>query len=233
MPPSEKCENHDPVGDTTDPWIIAITGGIGSGKSTVAKIFDSLGAHVIDADQMAHEILEQTEVISEIEQALGDQMKSADGSLNRDAISKLVFCDQQALAALEKIVHPRVRKRIDVALAKVAEMGFDRGSPLPSGRPLILLDIPLLESSPYRKLVDRVLFIEASEEDREQRLQQHRGWKPGERALRESAQVPLSEKKETADGVISNRNETSAEEIQQQCRSFLKQWMGHGEGEPE
>ena len=233
MPPGENNENHDPAGDTTDPWIIAITGGIGSGKSTVAKIFAALGAHVIDADQIAHEILEHPDVISEIEQALGNRMKSADGSLNRDAIAKLVFCDQQALAALEKIVHPRVRKRIDVGLAKVAEMGFDRGSPFPSGRPLILLDIPLLESSPHRKLVDRVLFVEAPEQDREERVQQQRGWKPGERLLRESAQVPLSQRKKSADGVISNRNGMSAEEVQSQCRNFLKQWMPHGDQEPE
>ncbi|MGE4632946.1 MAG: dephospho-CoA kinase [Planctomycetota bacterium] len=233
MPPSENGETHDSTGAAVKPWILAVTGGIGSGKSTVAEIFASFGAHVIDADLLAHEVLMQSEVISEIEKVLGEGISTPDGSLDHAAISELVFANEQARADLEKIVHPQVRKRIDVALAKVANIGFDSGSPLPCGRPLILLDIPLLEGSPYRKLVDRVLFIEAPEEDREQRLQQHRGWKPGERALRESAQVPLSEKKETADGVISNRNETSAEEIQQQCRSFLEQWMGHREGEPE
>lgn len=229
MPPS----NPNPEAEPIRPWIIATTGGIGSGKSTVAKFFGELGAHLIDADRIAHEILQQAEVIAEIKIALGGEVIGADGTPDHQAISDLVFSDEGARKALERIIHPRVRKRIDVTLAKVADIGFDSGSPLPGGRPLILLDIPLLESSPYRKLVDWVLFIEAPEEDREKRVQQHRGWKPGERELRESAQVPISRKKKTADGVISNPNGTSVEEIQMQCREFLKLWVTHSEQNPE
>ena len=230
MPPNDPPESTT---EETRPWIIATTGGIGSGKSTVAKIFGEMGAHVIDADQIAHEVLQQSEVISEVEKSLGKEVATADGALNRSAISELVFSNEVARKALERIVHPRVRKRIEVALAQVADIGSDRCSPLAKGRPLILLDIPLLESSPYRKLVDRVLFIEAPEEDREQRVQQNRGWKPGERELRESAQVSLSQKKTSADGVISNRNGMSVEEIQVQCRNFLEKWMPHDVQDPE
>lgn len=224
MPPNDSLANN---GGPTPPLIIATTGGIGSGKSTVAKIFSDLGAHLIDADQIAHEMLEKSDVISEIESAFGSEILRDDGTPDRHAISTLVFSDKAARKALEQIIHPRVRKRIEVTLAKVTNIGFDSGSPLPDGRPLILLDIPLLESSPYRKLVDRVLFIDAPEEDREQRVQQDRGWNPGERELRESAQVPISEKKAAADSVISNPNGMAVEEIETQCRDFLKLCIPH------
>ncbi len=211
----------------TQPWIVAVTGGIGSGKSTVASAFEQLGAHRIDADQIAHQLLLEADVVEEVTNALGGDVLAQDGTLDRGEISRIVFSDPSSLQQLEAIIHPKVRNQIEVALAEVSRMGFDGGSPLPGGRPLILLDIPLLESSPLRKIVDRVLFVSAPDEQREMRVQRTRGWPPGEREAREAAQVPLSEKKASADGIISNPDGLSSDEMEQQCRNYLQVWCDH------
>ena len=178
MPRSNHSNHRNPP--VAAPWTVAVTGGIGSGKSTVARIFEGFGAHRIDADQIAQQQLDLPEVISQVEQALGSQVVSADGKLDRAIISRLVFSDPDSLKLLESIIHPRVRKQIEVTLAKIARIGFDESSPLPEGRPLILLDIPLLESSPLKQNVDRVLFVATPAQQREKRVQESRGWPAGE-----------------------------------------------------
>ncbi|MEE2856075.1 MAG: dephospho-CoA kinase [Planctomycetota bacterium] len=230
MPRNEDGKHTDGIGA---PWTVGLTGGIGSGKSTVARSFEALGAHRIDADQLAHEVLEDPAVILEVEEALGSGLKDADGALDRDAIAQRVFSDDASRSLLEAIIHPRVRNRIEDRLAQIARMGFDESSPLPGGRPLILLDIPLLESSPLHKVVDQVLFVDAPDEQREGRVQRARGWRPGERQSREAAQVPLEQKRSAADGVISNPDGVSDEEIEEQCQRFIQQWIDHCNGSPE
>ena len=238
MPPSDRDRppsdrNSDPDRPVAAPWTVAVTGGIGSGKSTIARIFENLGAHRIDADQIAHQQLEQPDVIAEVKQALGSEVVSEEGKLDRAAISRLVFSDQDSLRRLESIIHPRVRKQIEVSLAEIAQMGFDESSPLPGGRPLILLDIPLLESSPLKQYVERVLFVAAPAQQREARVQRSRGWPAGERESRESAQKPISAKEAAADDTISNVDEVSTEELKQQCQLFLDQWIDHCREEQE
>jgi dephospho-CoA kinase len=231
MPPNNHSNHRDPA--IAAPWTVAVTGGIGSGKSTVARIFEGFGAHRIDADQIAQQQLDLPEVITQVEQALGSQVVSADGKLDRAAISRLVFSDPGSLKLLESIIHPRVRKQIEVTLAKIARMGFDESSPLPEGRPLILLDIPLLESSPLKQNVDRVLFVAAPAQQREKRVQESRGWSAGERDSREASQAPLADKEAAADATIFNADKVSTEEIKKQCQEFLDQWIVHCRGEQE
>ncbi len=230
MPRNEDGKCTDGIGL---PWTVGLTGGIGSGKSTVARSFEALGAHRIDADQLAHEVLDDPAVIQKVEDTLGSGLRVADGTLDREAIAKRVFADEASLSLLEAIIHPRVRNRIEDRLAHIAGMGFDEGSPLPGGRPLILLDIPLLESSPLHKVVDQVLFVDAPDEQREGRVQKSRGWSRGQREAREAAQVPLEQKRAAADGVISNPDGVSDDEIEAQCQRFIQQWIDHCGGSPE
>lgn len=221
MPPSDSTERTGQL----PPFVVAMTGGIGSGKSTVARILEDLGAHRMDADEEARSVLQEKSVIDRLAQRFGSEILSSPGEIDREALSKIVFTDPEALHFLESVVHPAVRDRIDVALEKLAGMGFDSSSPFPDGRIWILLDIPLLETSPYRTKVDRILFVEAPEEDRESRVRENRGWAAGERARREDAQLPINDKRAGATHSIENSNNTTPEELKIRCQELIQQWI--------
>ncbi|MBA4683627.1 MAG: dephospho-CoA kinase [Planctomycetes bacterium] len=221
MPPSDSTERTGQL----PPFVVAMTGGIGSGKSTVARILEDLGAHRMDADEEARSVLQEKSVIDRLAQRFGSEILSSPGEIDREALSKIVFSDPEALHFLESVVHPAVRDRIDVALEKLAGMGFDSSSPFPDGRIWILLDIPLLETSPYRTKVDRILFVEAPEEDRESRVRENRGWAAGERARREDAQLPINDKRAGATHSIENSNNTTPEELKIRCQELIQQWI--------
>ena len=221
MPPSDSTERTGQL----PPFVVAMTGGIGSGKSTVARILEDLGAHRMDADEEARSVLQEKSVIDRLAQRFGSEILSSPGEIDREALSKIVFSDPEALHFLESVVHPAVRDRIDVALEKLAGMGVDSSSPFPDGRIWILLDIPLLETSPYRTKVDRILFVEAPEEDRESRVRENRGWAAGERARREDAQLPINDKRAGATHSIENSNNTTPEELKIRCQELIQQWI--------
>ena len=218
MPPSNRLS-------TPQPFIVAITGGVGSGKTTVAKVLEELGAHRLDADAEARSVLSEEKIIDQLVQQFGDQILSESGEIQRESLSKRVFTDPEALKILESVVHPAVRQRIDDALEKLVGMGFDSNSPFPEGRIWILLDIPLLETSPYRNKVDRILFVEAPEEDRESRVINDRGWAPGERSRREKAQLPIADKRAGSSDLITNSNSTTAGELKSRCEQLIQQWI--------
>lgn len=221
MPPSDSTERTGQL----PPFVVAMTGGIGSGKSTVARVLEDLGAHRMDADEEARSVLQEKSVIDRLAQRFGPEIVSSTGEIDREALSKIVFTDPESLQFLESVVHPAVRNRIDVALEKLAGMGFDSNSPFPDGRIWILLDIPLLETSPYRNKVDRILFVEAPEEDRESRVINDRGWAPGERSRREKAQLPIADKRAGSSDLITNSNSTTAGELKSRCEQLIQQWI--------
>lgn len=185
-------------------WIVAITGGIGSGKSVVASALARLGGHAIVADELAHEVTRDPQVLAEIARSLGPNVLQPDGQLDRAAVADLVFRDPEKLSSLNQIVHPRVQAKIYKELAKWEETGFDSASPLPGNRPLIILDIPLLERSPFLPLASTVVFVDAPWPDRVRRVRTSRGWSEAELQRREASQVSLAVKRKGADSVIEN-----------------------------
>lgn len=136
-------------------FIVGLTGGIGSGKSAVAAIFAELGAAVVDADALAHELTASGgEAMTAIRRAFGDEALDADGALDRNAMRRLVFADAPAKRRLEAILHPLIRdesrKRCMTALEH--------------GAPYVVLVVPLLvESGDYRSRVERILVVDCSE----------------------------------------------------------------------
>lgn len=226
--PSPHPASPDSAGDV---FIVAVTGGIGSGKSTVARAFSELGAHVLDADRLAHEVLEDRDVLVQIE-AEFPGVTGSDGSLDRALLADRVFSDPAAREQLNALVHPRVRERIDKELARIAATGSDAASPLPGKRPLVLLDIPLLETSPYPDRADVVLFIDAPREDRLRRVQETRGWSSEELTRREASQVSLTEKKRRADLNLINRDgedrAAERERLEARCRALYHEWTSDG-----
>ncbi|MDO1527777.1 dephospho-CoA kinase [Fulvimonas sp. R45] len=141
------------------PFVVALTGGIAAGKSTVEQRFAALGVHVYDADQAARQVIEPgTDGLLQIVEAFGEDILDRDGRLDRPAMRQRIFVDRDARRTLEAIVHPRVRLWLhERALA-------DSG-------PYCLLSIPLLaEHIGHYRWVDRVLLVDADDDVRMRRL---------------------------------------------------------------
>ena len=213
--------------------IIGILGGIGAGKSTVVRMLTRFGAQAIDADKLAHEILESPAVRGELVSWLGAAVLDGDGRVDRKAVGKQVFTDPEKLERLEALVHPGVRKEI---ARKVEEFRRDRRPDGPDGTDdtawaggLLVLDVPLLASTPLRDECDALVFVEASLDVRRERVKSTRGWPAGELEKRERHQMPVEEKRRLADFVIDNSQEESEtlREVEA-CLGELRKWANAG-----
>jgi dephospho-CoA kinase len=173
--------------------MVGLTGGIGSGKSTVAAVLASLGAVVIDSDRLAREAVEPgTDGLAEVVARFGDGVLAADGSLDRPALARVVFGDEEKRRALEAIVHPRVRARSAEIVASVPPDA------------VVVNDVPLLVESGMAKAFDRVIVVLAAEEMRISRLARYRGMTEEEARARIAAQADDEQRRAVADVVIVN-----------------------------
>jgi len=190
--------------------ILGLTGTIGSGKSTVARIFQELaGAIVVDADSIAHEVQEPGGAAYEaIVNAFGKEVLLPDGRISRAKLGELVFRDPQKRALLNKIIHPRVRERELELLEKYRE------------HPLVILMVPLLFENQMESLVDKVLVVATHDAIRRERLKARSGWDDDEISRRLAAQLSDDEKIRRADYVIWNNG--SVQETQSQVETLLK-----------
>ncbi|MDA0679092.1 MAG: dephospho-CoA kinase [Proteobacteria bacterium] len=173
---------------------IGLTGGIASGKSTVADFFAALGVPIIDTDVIAREIVKPGEpALDEIRFAFGDDIINADGSLDRTQLRKIVFADDALRARLESILHPRIR---DVALQQASL----------ASEPYVIIVVPLLFESPMKDAMNRILVVDCDEETQLQRLTT-RDQESEEQARRIiAAQASRVERLSIADDVITNEN---------------------------
>ena len=131
---------------------IGLTGGIGSGKSEAARMFSRLGVPVIDADEIAHRVVQPgSEALAEIVASFGEAVLSADGTLDRAGLADIVFEKPELRQRLEAIIHPRVREQVRADKARYEDL------------PYVIIVIPLLLESGQRDLVDRVLTVNADE----------------------------------------------------------------------
>jgi dephospho-CoA kinase len=165
-------------------FIIGLIGRVGAGKSTVARSFADRGAAVIDADRIAHEVLDDPGVRGEIASRFGTDVLDAAGRVRRPALAGLVFGpapeQAEALRDLEAIVHPRVRRRIGEAVAALRSEEAD-------GRPRVaVLDVPLLVQAGWAEECDQLVVVECAENIRRERLAA-RGWNPAQIDAREAA----------------------------------------------
>jgi dephospho-CoA kinase len=174
-------------------FIVGLTGGIGSGKSTVADCFASLGVPVIDTDVIARELTAAGgTALAQIRAAFGDAVMRADGSLDRAALRRLVFADNAARLQLEAILHPRIRQVVAEVLATL-------------NAPYALVVIPLLvETGGYRDLLNRVLVVDCPEATQIERVMARNGLTRGEVAAILAAQAGRAERLAASDDVIVN-----------------------------
>ena len=179
---------------TTGPRVrLGLTGGIGSGKSTVARMLAKLGATVIDADAISRASTSAGGVaIEALRAAFGPDIINAQGALDRDRMRDLVFADPQARARLEAIVHPLVREEIERQCA-----AMDGGC--------AVLDLPLLaESADWRQRVDSIWVVDCPPETQIQRVMQRNGWTRTQVEAVMAAQATRAQRLAIADTVIDN-----------------------------
>lgn len=184
--------------------VIGIIGGIGSGKSSVARwASEHANLAVVDADRLGHLALENDRIKSALRQRFGDQIFDAAGEVQRSALARVVFgpseLQQAARGDLERIVHPEIESRIAEAITQAAA-GHCQG---------VLLDAAVLLESGWQKRCDAVVFVDASDETRECRVAVRSNWSPEELQKREASQLSLREKRERSDAVISNNQDVS------------------------
>ena len=192
-------------------FLIGLTGGIGSGKSTVASRLKTLGARIVDADKIAREIVEPGEpALAELAEAF-DGVLNADGSLNRAELARQAFAAPDATEKLNSITHPRIRER---TLERFAEARTD-------GVPVLVYDMPLLiENGEYKKM-DHVLVVDAADEIRIDRLVNSRGLDEEDARRRIAAQISREERLAAADSVVDNSG--TRDQLLQQVDTFWEQ----------
>lgn len=178
--------------------IIGIAGGIGSGKSTVAAILESLGARVIDADRINHEELDTPEVLEAMVSWWGEGVVSPGARANRSAIREIIREKPAELGRLERLVHPRIARRSEELLA-----AYDQD---PNVR-AIVWDAPLLFEVGLAERCDCVVFVNADERLRLKRVRQTRRWGLEDLARMQAAQKPLDFKRNRADYTVENNSD--------------------------
>ncbi|QOR39108.1 dephospho-CoA kinase [Billgrantia diversa] len=175
--------------------IVGLTGGIASGKSTVARAFAALGVPWVDADDVAREVVEPGEpALAEIVGRFGGQVVQADGSLNRRALREIVFADPSERLWLESVTHPRIRQRIVAHLERLQA----------EGAPYVLLVSPLLFESGQSEMVDRCLVVDVPESLQFARTAARDDVDDKQARAIVAAQMPRSERLARADDVIDN-----------------------------
>ncbi len=175
--------------------IIGLAGGIGSGKTAVARMLEPLGGRVIDFDRLAHAELSEPDVLETLLLWWGASVVSPGGDVDRGAIADIVFNDPAQLQRLEDLLYPRLMKRSEVLLADAdAEPGVKA----------MVLDAPKLFEAGLDRLCDSVIFVDTLMSDRLRRVEQNRGWSELELIRRENRQTPLDQKRANADYVIVN-----------------------------
>jgi len=183
---------------------IGLTGGIASGKSTVAQMFAELGVPVIDTDVIAREVVAPGEpALDDIVAAFGTGLLQADGSLDRSALRERVFADPAARHRLEGIVHPLIRARtLDLAAR--------------TGGPYQVLVVPLLVESGFNRLVDEVVVVDCPEHEQRRRLMSRDGADATQAERMMAAQIGREARLAAADAVIDNGGELDATRAQVQ-----------------
>jgi dephospho-CoA kinase len=173
--------------------LVGLTGGIGSGKSTVSERLARRGAVILDADAITREVqLPGSPLLAELAEAFGSHVLAADGSLDRAAVAKIVFEDPEALKKLNTIVHPAVGREMNARI--LAERSTDH---------VVVLDIPLLTENPREGLQGRIV-VDVPVETQLERLIAHRGFDEADARARIARQATREERLRTADFVIDN-----------------------------
>lgn len=194
------------------PYCIGLTGGIGSGKSSAARIFQELGAAVIDTDEISHELTRTGgAALAAIRGQFGADYLAADGSLDRAAMRRLIFDDPAAKKKLEAILHPMIRATVR---ARITE----------TPAPYVLIAVPLLlETGAYGDLISRVLVVDCDEAQQIARTMHRSNLAADEVRAIMAAQLPRQERLARADDVL--RNDSDMAWLRSQAASLHARYL--------
>jgi dephospho-CoA kinase len=191
--------------------LVGLTGGIGSGKSTISSLLEGKGAVIIDADAIVREVqLPGSAVLAELAEKFGSEVLAADGSLDRQTVANIVFTDPDALKALNAIVHPAVGKEMNRRM--IEQRTTDH---------VVVLDIPLLTENPREGLQGKIV-VDVPVEVQVERLVKYRGFDEADARARISRQATREQRLATADFVVDNSGDLAA--LQPQIEK-LWQWL--------
>jgi dephospho-CoA kinase len=176
------------------PFCVGLTGGIGCGKSTVAKLFAEHGAGIIDTDAISRRLTQSGgEAIAAIRAAFGDDYITAEGSLDRARMRGLIFADADAKQRLERILHPLILEQAGLQLEQLQD------------RPYVIIAVPLLPESPaFRQLTRRILVVDCSESTQVARVIKRNRMSEAEVRAIIAQQTPRDQRLRIADDVIHN-----------------------------
>ena len=188
--------------------IIGILGGISSGKTAAARVMGELGAEVVEADTIAHDVLCEPAVVAEVRERWGAEVMDVSGQVDRHKLGAIVFRSASEIERLNAIVHPRVAEKVQSLIAEARR----RGSPA------VALDAAQLLEAGLRGVCDLLEFVETPAPRRQQLATRTRGWSIDELGRRESHQIPLAQKREIADCVVDN--DGSPENLRERIVAF-------------
>ena len=180
--------------------IIGILGGVGSGKSTVAAEFAKLGCVVIDADKIAHELLDKKNVQDKIVDLFGKNILDSGGKIDRKKLADIVFADADKLLSLNSIVHPLVLSRAEQLIKRYNQQNQVKA---------IVLDMPLLVEAGWAERCDKLIFVDCGRQLRVNRARKLGILGENKLKIRENFQISLDKKIDIADNMIDNNSDFS------------------------
>ena len=197
--------------------VVGITGGIATGKSTVAGMFRELGAELLDADQIARDVLRPgAEATREVICRFGASVLDGSGGVDRGKLADLVFSDPSARDELNRITHPKIVERLRAEIS-----GYKRRK---SASNVLVVEIPLLYEGNLACLVEKVIVVAAEQDTQKNRLQMRNGFSSEQADSRIASQMPVKEKVKYADWVVDT--ETGIEATRMQVLAIWEELRG-------
>jgi len=187
---------------------IGLLGSVASGKSALAAMFGKLGATVIDADRLAHEVLCEPDIVAQVRGQWGESMLDAQGQVDRGKLADVVFQDRGEIDKLNAIIHPRVIERVQQRQAEAQRRGA----------PAVVLDVPLLAERGLADVCDLLIYIDTPRARRLEQSKRQRGWADDELARRDALQMPADQKRRLAQCVV--HNDGSLDELFEQAQAI-------------
>ncbi len=193
--------------------IVGLTGGVASGKTAVSQVLKEEGAYIIDADQIARELVQPHKPAwNELIRAFGKEILQEDGSIHRKKLAEKVFADPEQRKLLNQILHPRIKEEMDRRTKEIGQRDPEA---------IVVIDAPLIVELGDHREMDKLIVVASTQTQQIERLKERDGIGPEEALRILSSQMPVEEKVNLADFVI--RNEGSLEETKKRAKEVFKE----------